>query len=77
MATPLPPGLPTGFWEAYCRRYEDEIAYMREQLRPMEAGELRVSHNGRDQTPQWIAHFRATIAKFQGIIDAVKRGELP
>lgn len=77
MVKPLPPGLPPGFWDDYRKRYEDEIAYMQEQLAPLEKGELRVTGNGRDETQHWIAHFRGTIRKFQGIVDAVKRGELP
>ena len=77
MANPLPPGLPPGFWEDYRKRYEDEIAYLRGELRRLESGELWVRSNHRDETSHWIAHFRATIAKYQGIVDAVKRGELP
>jgi hypothetical protein len=77
MGTPLPPGLPPGFWDAYRKRYEDDIVYWREELRRFESGEQRVTGNGRDETPHWIAHFRETIQKYQRIVDAVKRGELP
>ena len=77
MANPLPSGLPPGFWDDYRKRYEDEIAYMEEQLAPMESGELRITGTSRDQTKHWIAHFRGTIRKYQDIVDAVKRGELP
>jgi hypothetical protein len=77
MARPLPPSLPDGFWDDYIKRYEGEIAFMREQLAPMENGELRVIANHVDQTKHWIAHFHAMIRKYQGIIAAVKRGELP
>lgn len=77
MAKPLPPGLPPGFWDDYRKRYEDEIAHMQEQLAPLEKGELRVVGNGRDETQHWIAYFHGTIRKYQGIVDAVKRGELP
>jgi hypothetical protein len=77
MANPLPPGLPPGFWDDYRKRYEDDIAHLREDLRRFESGELRVTGNGRDETPGWIAHFRQTIDKYQRIVDAVKRGELP
>ncbi len=77
MAKPLPPGLPPGFWDDYRKRYEDDIAYTREQLALFEKGELRLTRNGRDESQHWIAHFRETIRKFQSIVDAVKRGELP
>ena len=77
MANSLPPGLPHGFWDDYRRRYEDDIARLREDLGRFERGELRVVGNGRDETLQWVAHFRQTIEKYQHIVDAVKRGELP
>jgi hypothetical protein len=77
MANPLPPGLPPGFWDDYRKRYEDEIAYLQRELDRLEGNELRVTCKGRDETPDWIAHFRRTIEKYQGIVDAVKRGELP
>ena len=70
-------GIPPGFWDDLCKRYADEIVFAREQLQRLERGELHISSNHRDETSNWIAHFRATIVKFQGIIDAVKRGEMP
>jgi methyl-accepting chemotaxis protein len=77
MANPLPSGLPPRFWDDLCKRYEDEIAFAREQLQRLESGDLHVTNNHRDETSHWIAHFRATVVKFQGIIDAVKKGEVP
>jgi hypothetical protein len=73
MGTPLPPG----FWDEYRKRYEDEIAYWGTELRRFESGELRILGKGGDESPQWIAHIRETIQRFQRIVDAVKRGELP
>jgi hypothetical protein len=77
MANPLPPGLPPGFWQDYCRRYEDDIAHLREDLERFQRGELRVVGNNRDETLQWVSRLRQTIEKYQRSVDAVNGASCP
>jgi hypothetical protein len=60
MANPLPPGLPPGFWDDYCKRFQEEIGHTQAQLERLESGEARVIYRHHDETQRWIAHFRAT-----------------
>jgi hypothetical protein len=82
MANPLPPGLPPGFWDDYRKRIEGDLADVRRDLAPLESGEMTLSSrtgNGpwRDTTPEMIAQHKRTIATFEGILAALKKGELP
>jgi hypothetical protein len=81
MANPLPPGIPPSFWDDYRKRYEAELDQARKDLAPLEAGEQRIgtrtgSGPWRDITQDWIEHHKRTIAKFEAILAALKKGQL-
>jgi hypothetical protein len=82
MTTPLPPGIPPSFWEEYRKRIEADIADVRRDLAPLEAGEMRLgSRQGgepwRDVTGEWIEHHKRTIATYEAILAALAKKELP
>jgi hypothetical protein len=81
MANPLPPGIPPAFWNDYKKRIEANIAEVQRDLAPLESGEMSLAErkNGeawRDTTQEWIAHHRQTIAQYEAMLAALKRGEL-
>jgi hypothetical protein len=80
MANPLPPDLPPGFWDDCRKRIEADIASLRRDLDPLEAGEMHLRSIGtdgvmHDVTESWISHFRRTIKNYYSILDALKTSE--
>jgi hypothetical protein len=82
MANPLPPGIPATFWDGYKKRIEADLAGVRRDLAPLEAGEMHLgSRTGdgpwRDVTGEWIAHHKRTIETFEAILAALAKKEIP
>jgi hypothetical protein len=81
MANPLPPGIPPEFWDDYRKRIEADIDEAKRDLAPLESGHMYLGERKggepwRDTTQEWIAQHKRTIAKYEAILAALKKGEL-
>jgi hypothetical protein len=82
MANPLPPDVPQSFWDDYKKRIEADLAAILKDMAPLESGEIHLgSRTGAgpwgDLTRGWIIQRRCTIEKYEAILAALARKELP
>ena len=66
----------------YIKRIETELAQIREDLAPLESGEISLSERKgdgpwRDTTQEMIAFHKRNVETYEAILDALRKSEVP